>query len=108
MSASCCLHNPGQPCTTTSRLVLDRTLMEAVCGGVGEVAQICVLYPLETIKVRTPQREFARAPVPQSARTQPGAAQWERQGGHSCKPQQAASAIQYVYPVIGRYVIVMK
>lgn len=34
------------------RLVLDRTLMEAVCGGVGEVAQICVLYPLETIKVR--------------------------------------------------------
>lgn len=34
-----------------SRLVLDRTVMEAVCGGVGEVAQICVLYPLETIKV---------------------------------------------------------
>jgi len=32
--------------------VLDRTLMEALCGGVGEVAQICVLYPLETIKVR--------------------------------------------------------
>jgi hypothetical protein len=32
--------------------------MEAVCGGVGEVAQICVLYPLETIKVRTPQREL--------------------------------------------------
>lgn len=25
--------------------------MEAICGGVGEVAQICVLYPLETIKV---------------------------------------------------------
>lgn len=35
------------------RLVLDRTLMEALCGGIGEVAQICVLYPLETIKVRT-------------------------------------------------------
>lgn len=35
------------------RLVLDRTLMEALCGGIGEIAQICVLYPLETIKVRT-------------------------------------------------------
>jgi hypothetical protein len=36
------------------RLVLDRTVMEAVCGGIGEVAQICVLYPLETIKVCMP------------------------------------------------------
>lgn len=25
--------------------------MEAICGGLGEIAQICVLYPLETIKV---------------------------------------------------------
>jgi hypothetical protein len=26
--------------------------MEAMCGAIGEVAQICVMYPLETIKVR--------------------------------------------------------
>jgi hypothetical protein len=34
------------------RLVLDRSLMEAICGAVGEVAQVVVLYPLETIKVK--------------------------------------------------------
>lgn len=34
--------------------------MEAICGGVGEVAQICVLYPLETIKVSQP---LSLAPV---------------------------------------------
>jgi hypothetical protein len=32
-------------------LVLERPLMEAMCGAIGEVAQICVMYPLETIKV---------------------------------------------------------
>lgn len=35
-----------------TRLVLERPLMEAICGGVGEVAQVCILYPLETIKVQ--------------------------------------------------------
>jgi hypothetical protein len=34
-------------------LVLERPLMEAMCGAIGEVAQICVMYPLETIKVRS-------------------------------------------------------
>lgn len=32
--------------------LIPRPLMEAICGAAGEVAQICVLYPLETIKVR--------------------------------------------------------
>jgi hypothetical protein len=38
-------------CPARSKLVLNRALMEAVCGGVGEIAQICLLYPLETLKV---------------------------------------------------------
>lgn len=48
------------PLDACRRLVLDRTLMEAVCGGVGEVAQICVLYPLETIKVCVKQHVLGR------------------------------------------------
>jgi hypothetical protein len=30
--------------------------MEAMCGAIGEVAQICVMYPLETIKVCSAQQ----------------------------------------------------
>lgn len=43
----------AEPCLRCHdcRLVLDRPVMEAICGGLGEIAQICVLYPLETIKV---------------------------------------------------------
>ncbi|KAI8469632.1 MAG: mitochondrial carrier domain-containing protein [Monoraphidium minutum] len=37
---------------TDSKLLLERPLMEMICGAVGEVAQVCVLYPLETIKVK--------------------------------------------------------
>lgn len=51
------------PLDACRRLVLDRTLMEAVCGGVGEVAQICVLYPLETIKVREAARAWQQCCV---------------------------------------------
>lgn len=36
---------------TCYRSFLPRPVMEAICGAVGEVAQICILYPLETIKV---------------------------------------------------------
>lgn len=48
------------------RLILERPLMEAICGGVGEVAQICVMYPLETIKVSC------------TARLQQVAASWQQ------------------------------
>ncbi|WIA22871.1 hypothetical protein OEZ86_009816 [Tetradesmus obliquus] len=44
-------------------LVLDRPLMEAMCGAIGEVAQICVMYPLETIKVRCQSDGIAAATV---------------------------------------------
>lgn len=54
---------PPPKAPTDRRLVLDRTLMEAVCGGVGEVAQICVLYPLETIKVKCQSDGLAAAAV---------------------------------------------
>ncbi|KAF8066349.1 SAMC1 [Scenedesmus sp. PABB004] len=37
---------------SSPNLVLARPAMEAICGGVGEVAAVCVLYPLETVKVK--------------------------------------------------------
>eukprot|EP00878_Enallax_costatus_P032553 GHUV01035784.1.p1 GENE.GHUV01035784.1~~GHUV01035784.1.p1 ORF type:complete len:334 (+),score=111.85 GHUV01035784.1:363-1364(+) len=45
------------------KLILERPLMEAICGGVGEVAQICVLYPLETIKVKCQSDGLSAAAV---------------------------------------------
>jgi hypothetical protein len=43
---------PLTPPSSAARLLLERPFMEAICGAVGEVAQVCVLYPLETIKVK--------------------------------------------------------
>ena len=37
--------------TPRTRSKLPRPLVDALCGAFGEVCQICVLYPLETIKV---------------------------------------------------------
>lgn len=34
------------------RVRLNPTIVEAVAGAIGEVAQIAILYPLDTIKVR--------------------------------------------------------
>lgn len=53
---SCQTHQTHQ-----KRLLLDRPLMEMVCGAVGEVAQVCVLYPLETLKVKCQAEGVAAA-----------------------------------------------
>lgn len=62
------------PKSPSQKLVLDRTLMEALCGGVGEVAQICVLYPLETIKVKCQSDGLATAAVMQQLLSKGGPA----------------------------------
>ncbi|KXZ43612.1 hypothetical protein GPECTOR_85g342 [Gonium pectorale] len=42
----------ARPQTSDRKLLLPQPLVDAICGAVGEVSQIVILYPLETIKVR--------------------------------------------------------
>jgi hypothetical protein len=38
-----------------SRVKINQEVIELICGAVGEIAQIIILYPLDTIKVRSQQ-----------------------------------------------------
>ncbi|EFJ49599.1 hypothetical protein VOLCADRAFT_89479 [Volvox carteri f. nagariensis] len=45
-------HTRVAPQQMQSRFYLPQPAVDAICGAVGEVCQIVILYPLETIKVR--------------------------------------------------------
>eukprot|EP00198_Chlamydomonas_reinhardtii_P001375 XP_001690711.1 predicted protein [Chlamydomonas reinhardtii] len=47
-----CRPESVRPKQSEKRFLLPQPVVDAICGAVGEVSQIVLLYPLETIKVR--------------------------------------------------------